>query len=155
MSRVPFETLEGQGAPTVRQLAVFLDNRLGQLVRVTKVFENRDLRILALAVVDSVDFAVVRLMVSDPERGLQLLREAGFAVNVQDLLVVKLPPGRQTLLAVWSALLGAEINVAYAYPLLGGILGSAIAVKVDNPEIATETLKRSGFELLDETDLAR
>lgn len=149
----PLETLEGQRFPTVRQVSVFLENRIGQLLRLTQIFEGKDVRIVALSILDSVDFAVVRLMFDFPEEALEELHEQGFAVSVSELLVVCLPPGKRGLLNVWSALLSAEVNVAYAYPLMPLAAGPAIALSVDNLGIAIDTLERNRFVLLSEADL--
>ena len=151
--RVPFETLEGDEFGTVRQVSVFLENRLGQLLRLTQTLERANVKILALSVVDSVDCAVIRLLLDDPDEALSSLKQAGFAVSVAELLVVRLPPGRRGLLTMWSSLLSSEINIGYAYSLLQGKAGSAVAISVDNPEIAADTLTRHHFELLSESDL--
>lgn len=153
MASQPFETLEGQGLPTVRQISLFLDNRLGQLLRLTKLIEGKDIRILALSVIDSVDVAIVRLLFDNPDEAAVVLREEGFAISIKELLVVKLPPGKRGLLSVFSALLSAEVNIAYAYPLLPVQIGSAIAMSVDNLDMASDTLKRNQFTLLSEADL--
>jgi len=154
MEHVPFETLEGQDAPTVRQVSVFLDNRLGQLLRLTQLFERDDVRILALSVVDSADCAIIRLVFDSTDDALTILRRGGFAVSIAELVVVKLPHGKRGLLSVWSALLSSEIDIGYAYPLLSADVGSAIALYVDNAEIAVDTLQEKGFHVLDENDLA-
>jgi len=153
MESESFETLEGEGGPTVRQVSVFVDNRVGQLLRLTQLFEQQDIRILALSVVDSVDCAVVRLLFDLPDEALRVLAEAGFAVSVSELLVVRLPHGKRGLLTVCSALLGSEINIAYGYSLLPMQVGSAIALHVDNIEIAIDTLQAHGFQVLGEPDL--
>ena len=153
MSRLPYDTLEGQGTPTVRQLSVFLDNRVGQLLRLPQIIERKDVKILALSVIDSVEFGVVRLLFDDPDEAVEVLREAGFAVSVAELLVVRLPHGKRGLLAILSALLSSEININYAYPLLPAHIGPAIALSVDNLEIGVDTLARKKFEVLSEADL--
>lgn len=152
-ARQPYETLEGEDFPTVRQLSVFLDNRLGQLLRLTQIIESTDIQILALSVLDSVEYAVVRLLFDRPDEALEALRNAGFAASVAELVVVKVPPGKRALLNVWSALLSSEVNISYAYSLLSGKFGSAVAIFVDNVEIAIDTLKQHKFEVLSEGDL--
>jgi hypothetical protein len=145
--------MEGGEFGTVRQLSVFLENRLGQLLRLTQTLEQTKVKIMALSVIDSVDCAVVRMLIDDPDTAITALKQAGFAVSVGELLVVKLPPGKRGLLAIWSALLSSEINIAYAYSLLHGKVGSAVAMYVDNMEIAADTLARHNFEILSEADL--
>ncbi len=155
MARQPYETLDAQGSPTVRQISVFLDNRMGQLLRLTRLIEDRNIRILGLSVIDSVDVAIVRLLFDPPDEAAKTLREAGFAISVKELLVVKLPRGQRGLLTILSALLSAEINVAYAYPLLPARIGPAVALSVDNLEIAAETLRSRKFVVLSEADLSQ
>ena len=154
MERQTWETAEREGFRTVRQIAVFLDNRVGQLLRITQLFEAQDIRIHALSVVDASDCAIVRLLFDLPDEALKVLRDAGFAVSVSELVVVRLPQGKRGLLAVWSALLSSEINIGYAYPLLPTSVGPAIALHVDNIEIAIDTLMTKGFYVLGEPDLA-
>ncbi len=153
LTRKPYETMEGQGAPAVRQISVFVENRLGQLLTLTQLFEDKDIRMLSLSIVDLVDCAVVRMLFDAADDAIGILREAGFNVTVAEVVVVRLPKGKRGLLTVWSALLGAEVSIAYAYPLLPTERGSAIALYVDNVELAIDTLQTHHFEVLDESDL--
>jgi hypothetical protein len=148
-----FETMEGQGHPGVRQLSVFVENRCGQLLRLTQVMETRDVRILSLSVMDSVECSVIRILTDDPDSAIDALRSEGFALSVAEVLVVKIPPGRHGLLQVWTALLRGEVNVAYAYPLLSRKHGPTMAMNVDSIDVATETLMAQGFDVLGEGDL--
>lgn len=154
MATQPFETAEAAGYPTVRQLSVFLENRLGQLLRLAKLFEQQDIKILALSVVHSVDCAVIRLLVDNPDAATEVLRAGGFPLSESELIVVSLPPGRRGLLAIWSALLEAEVNISYTYPLLVHPRGRpAVAIHVDNLEMAERTLIKAGFEVIDQAAL--
>ena len=149
----PLETLEGQSLPGVRQLSVFLDNKVGQLLRLTQMIDTKDIKILGLSVVDAIDYAVVRLLCDSPDEAVSILREAGYSFSVSEVILVSLPPGKRGLLAVWQCLLSAEINVGCCYPLLPPKLGPVLAISVDNLEIATDTLVRNKFEILGEADL--
>jgi len=154
MATGPFETAEAAGYPTVRQLSVFLENRLGQLLRLAKLFEHQDIKILALSVVHSVDCAVIRLLVDNPDAATEVLRDGGFPISEAELIVVSLPPGRRGLLTIWSALLEAEVNISYTYPLLVHPRGRpAVAIHVDNLEMAEQTLVKAGFEVIDQATL--
>ncbi|NLX23552.1 MAG: acetolactate synthase [Phycisphaerae bacterium] len=149
----PYETLEGQGYPIARQLSVFLENRVGQLLRLTQLIDTHEVRILGLSVIDSVDCAVVRLLFDAPDLAKEILAKAGFSVSVAEVIVVKLPAGKQGLLLVWQCLLSCEINIGYCYPLLPEQIGPALALSVDNIEMAADVLIRNHFEVLGEADL--
>ena len=62
--------------------------------------------------------------------------------------------GPQPLLQICKALLAAEINIHYAYPLLFGPHGApALALHVEDHEQAASTLAAKGFTLLTEGDI--
>ena len=151
---VGFATARGRDWPSVRQFNVFVENRVGNLLTVVRHFETTDIRIVSLTVVDSADCAIIRLVLSNPERALEIFERARLPVTESDLLVVQLPDGPQPLLQICKALLGAEISIHYAYPLLVGPQGhAAVALKVEDHEMAAGTLNRMGFVLFGEKDL--
>jgi hypothetical protein len=151
---VGFATARGRDWPSVRQFNVFVENRVGNLLAVVRHFETTDIRIVSLTVVDSADCAIIRLVLSNPERALEIFERAKLPVTESDLLVVQLPDGPQPLLQICKALLGAEISIHYAYPLLVGPHGhAAVALKVEDHEMAAGTLSRLGFVLFGEKDL--
>src|SRR2546422_3988733 len=119
-SAIDYATARGRDWPSVRQFNVFLENRLGALLDVVKRFETTDIHIVSLTVVDSADCAIIRLVLSDPERAYEILQQAKMAFTESDLLIVELPDGPKPLLQICKALLSAELNIHYAYPLLVG-----------------------------------
>src|SRR5436305_10046145 len=92
---IDFDTARGRDRPSVRQFHVFVANRLGGLADVIRRFETTDIRIVSLTVVDSADCAIIRLVLSDPERAKEIFEQAKLPVTESDLLVVELPSGNQ------------------------------------------------------------
>jgi hypothetical protein len=153
-SDIGFSTARGRDWPSVRQFNVFIANRVGGLLDVVRRFETTDNRIVSLTIVDSADCAIIRIVLSDPERAREVFEQAGLPATETDLLVVQLPEGAQPLLQICKALLMAEINIHYAYPLLIGPHGrAALALHVEDHETAVNTLSRQGFTLFTENDL--
>ncbi len=151
---IGYATARGRDWPSVRQFNVFLENRLGGLLDVVRRFETTDVHIVALTVVDSADCAIIRMVLSDPERAMEIFQQAKLPFTESDLLVVQLPDGPQPLLQICKALLMAEIDVHYAYTLLVGAQGrAALALHVADHETAVNTLNRRGFVLYTENDL--
>jgi len=154
METQPFETAEAHQDPTIRQQSVFIENRVGQLMRLTRLFDHTDTRILAVSVVYSVDCAICRMIPDDPDVAYDVLTQAGFQVSETELIVVSLPHGKRALLHTWAALLSGEINIHYVYPLLVQPKGrAALAVLPDNVEHAIELLRQRNFEILNQSDL--
>lgn len=153
-SATEFATMRGRDYPAIRQFTVFLENRVGQLMEVVRRFEGSNVRIVALTISDSTECALVRFLVSDPEAGREILERAGLAIVESDLIGVELPPGQQPLVQICTALLAAEVNISQVYPLLVRPTGRpAVALMVDNIEMALETLNSKGFHAITEDEL--
>ncbi len=153
-SGIDFSTMRGRNYPSIRQFTVFLENKVGTLLEVIRRFEGSRVRIVALSINDTAECAFVRFLLSHPEQGREIFERAGLAIIESDLIGVELPEGPQPLLAVCTALLQAEVNIVQAYPLLIRPRGNAaVALMVDNIEIAQETLAAKGFSMITEGDL--
>tara|TARA_R110002049_G_scaffold2750_2_gene21614 strand:+ start:464450 stop:464953 length:504 start_codon:yes stop_codon:yes gene_type:complete len=153
-SGTAFQTMRGRNFPAIRQFTIFLENRVGQLLEVLKRFEGTGIRVVALSINDAAECAFVRFLVSDADRGREILERSGLAIIETDLIGVELPPGPQPLLRVCTALLQSELNIIQAYPLIIRPNGNpAVALMVDNIESAMVTLDEKGFTIITEGDL--
>jgi hypothetical protein len=151
---VEFETIVGRDYPTVTQFSVFLENRVGQLLEVVRAFSGSKVKIVGLSISDSADCCIIRMMLSHPEQGREILERNKLPFAENELLVAELPSGPTSLVELCTALLQAEINIHYAYPLIVHPHGrAAVAMHIDNTELATTTLRDKGFDVLCEADL--
>jgi hypothetical protein len=151
---IGFETMSGRNWPTITQYSVFLENRVGQLLEVVRAFNGSKVKIVGLSISDSADCCIIRLLLSHPEQGREILERNKLAYAENELLVAELPTGPQSLVELCTALLQAEINIHYAYPLIVHPHGrAAVALHIDNTELASNTLRDKGFEVLCEADL--
>ena len=149
-------TARGRDWPSVRQFNIFLANRMGALLDLVRRFELTDVRVVSLTVVETADCAIIRLVPSDYERAYEVLAAAKLPFTESDLIVVKIPDDDRPLLTLTKAMLSAEIDIHYLYPLLTGVgpMGNtAVAIHVDDCEGAANTLQNQGFTLFTEDDL--
>ncbi len=154
-SGTEFDTARGRDFPGIRQFTIFLENRVGQLLEVVKRFEGTGIRVVALSINDAAECAFVRFVVSDADRGREILERSGLAIIESDLVGVELPDAPQPLLRVCTALLQAELNIIQAYPLLSRPHGKpAVAIMVENIDLAMQTLQEKGFRIITEDDLS-
>jgi len=154
---LPPQTQSGAGFELIRirQFTVFLENRVGRLQGLLRAFEESAGKICGMSIEESADSALVRLICSEPDLGRDALRQGGFSFSESELLAVELPRGKQPLVALCAALLAAEINIHYTYPLLQRPRGPALALYVEDPTLAAQLLIRKGFTLIGESDLRK
>ncbi|MGE4631511.1 MAG: hypothetical protein AAEJ47_00595 [Planctomycetota bacterium] len=140
--------------PFVRQLSLFLDNHVGKLREVLRCLTTEDILVHAITVVDSADYAIVRLIVDRVSTARQVLQEHGIPASMNPIIAVEVPNERAGLRMICRSLIQAEINIHYAYPMLTRPHGFGVfIVHVDENNTARELLMNDGFKLLDESDL--
>ncbi len=146
-------TSRARSWPTLCQFAVFVENRVGRLHALMRHLESHSVRIVALSIANSVDCAIVRLMVNDADRGREILKLSEFSFAEIELVGVEVPDCPQPFLQICLALLQAEVNVQYTYPLLYQRGHGAIAMYVDDIDLAIRTLEDKGMVIVTESDL--
>lgn len=149
-------TTEKLNSPQVRQFSVFLQNKVGALLEIVRLLDQNNIIVLALSIAESYESAISRIIVSDPDRTEELFREHDIPHSSCKLMVVELADGPGDLSTLLAALLMAEVNVHFSYPLLVRPRGRAVLVlHVDDIECATSVLLGEGFKLLTQGDLSR
>lgn len=147
-------TARGFAPPSVTQFSVFLDNRVGKLLELLKTFDDHPtVQVCAISVQEASDYAVVRLITNSSRPARQLLRDQELSFSETDILVVELV-NDHSLSRLCLYLLGAEINIHFAYPVMLKPNGApTIAIAVDDTTLAGQILRKKQFRLLGESDL--
>lgn len=150
---MPLDTTQGYVPPTVTQFSVFMTNKVGKLLDLVEGFEESPCQICAISVHEASDHAVVRLITNNAAQARMLLREERLPFSEHDLLVVELSKGN-SLGSLSLALLGAELSIQFAYPLMLRPNGTpTIAIAVDDSVLAGQILRRKQFRLFGEADI--
>ena len=74
----------------VQQLSVFVENKSGRLAEITEAIAKAGVDIRALTIADTRDFGILRLIVDDPRKAEDVLREAGMTVSITSVLMMGL-----------------------------------------------------------------
>jgi hypothetical protein len=142
--------------PLVKQFSIFLPNKVGAMMDVVKLLQAHNAHVIAMSISESTDSAIARIMVSDPELVEQLFREHNVPFGVCSMVVVELREVATQLAKLLAALLMAEVNVHFTYPLLTHPRGfAALALHVDDTDCASSVLLGEGFQLLSQADISR
>ena len=135
--------------PRVVQFSVFLKNRVGELLEMISKLSEARIQIHGLSIWDATDHAVVLIILSDPPWAAKTLKEAGYIASTNDLVAVEIDDNPDAVGGVCRALLEAEINIHYSYPLLSRPHSRAVLLlHVDDLPEATTILARKGFHML-------
>jgi hypothetical protein len=149
-------TTEKTEGPAIKQFSIFLKNKVGALMEIVRLLNEHAIDVLALNVQDSADAAIVRVVVSDPERVEDLFGLHDVPFSMTNFVVVELKEGASQLGKVLAALLMAEVNIHGSYALLTRPRGNAaLALHVEDNECASAVLRSHGFRILSQTDISR
>jgi hypothetical protein len=98
-----------------KQLSVFLANKPGTLAEVCAELAKAGINIFALTITDTADHSVVRMVLSDTEKGLQIFEERGVLAVQSKVLMIENRNTPGALGKIAARLAKAKINIEYAY----------------------------------------
>ena len=73
---------------TIKQLSVFLENKTGRINEVTKILGKAGISMQAFSMAETTDFGILRLIVAEVDKAVEVLREANFAVMLTDVVCI-------------------------------------------------------------------
>ena len=122
-----------------KQLSIFLENRTGRINDVAKTLADNGVNMQAFSMAETADFGLLRLIVPDVDKAVEVLRAASFAVMVTDVLCVNCPNVPGSLSAVLEKLSSNNIFIEYMYAFSDGDSANVI-IRPDNIEAAAKVL---------------
>jgi len=139
----------------VLQFSIYADNKVGRLNEIIRLFADLEIHIMALSILDTTDSSIVRMIVDYPDKAQKILEEHMFSFVISELVAVELIETAD-IQKVTQALVRAEINIHYIYPFIFRPNNlSALAISLEDNELAAETLRRHQLKLLGQNDLTR
>jgi len=134
----------------IKQISVLIENEPGHAYKPIKVLGEAGVDVCAVSVGDTVDFGILRMITHDNENAVDVLKKAGFKVNLTDLIgaVVEDHPGAlANLLAVFEK---ENINIEYFYSFIQKKGDEAVMFfKVEDIDTAIEKLKKHSVKLVE------
>ena len=102
----------------IKQLSVFVQNEIGSLAGVTAVLRENEINLRAIASFDTPEFAILRIVVDQPEKAKLLLSEHGFAVKMSEAVAVELMDKPGELDGMLQVIADAGLGVNYIYSIV-------------------------------------
>ena len=140
---------------SVKPISVFLENKPGALVEMTKVLAENDVDMRAFSLAETSDFGIARIIVDDLYKTTTVLKDAGFVHSISSVLAVAIPDVPGGLNQVLAVMAQEGSNIEYMYAFLGGKAGSAYMIfKVAGHHKAAAALTGRGIRLVDQEELS-
>jgi hypothetical protein len=134
----------------IQQLSVFVENSPGSLVSILKVIAGAHIDLNGLSVADTTEYGVLRMILSDPAKGEEVLQEAGFIVKATDVLAIDVNDTPGGLLHTVEMLSNNGINVEYMYAFGTKLDQHAMIIfRTSDNRKAEEVLSAGGAQVLD------
>ena len=139
----------------VIQFSIHADNKVGRLNEIIGLLSVHEVHVVALSILDTTDSSIIRLIVDYPEEAQKLLIEHQFSYVQSELIAVELTSEAE-IKTVTCALEQSEINIHYIYPFLVRPNGRyAMAISLEDNELAADTLRRNQLNIIGQADIAR
>ena len=141
---------------SLKQLTIFVENKKGALVDITKTLADNNVNLRALSIADTQDFGILRLIVNDNDTATKALSDAGYLIKTTDVVGVKIGDQPGKLSTALDVLDKADINMEYLYAFLTRTEKHAYVVfRVADNAAAETALENAGFHLISDADVSK
>ena len=132
----------------IKQLSIFVENKVGRLQSIIDALGENDVNISALSIADTTDFGILRIIVDNPDKAKLVLKGMGVISKTTDVIAVYIDDRTGGLASVLNVVTKAGISIEYMYAFLGRKEGKALMVlKADDEEMAEIVLSQNGISL--------
>ena len=134
----------------VKQVSVFLENRKGSLTDLTRTLSDNDIDLIALSIADTEQYGILRCIMTDTDKGVKALKDAGYVVRLTDVLAVCVPDHPGGLSQVLEKLTDQNISVEYVYSFVRSTGSHALVIfHLSDLAKGLKVLNEAGVKLLD------
>ena len=141
----------------VKQLSIFIENKSGRLAELSELLANNGIDLRAISIADTKEFGIVRLIVSDLEKAVNVLTADGWVFKVTPVIAVKIPDESGRMADVLRVLTNEEIGVEYIYAVIShNTKDACIIIRVVDKmgEKAVDALNGKGYEVYSQQQLS-
>ena len=139
---------------TVKQLSIFLENKLGRLAEVSSTLGRYGINIRALSIADTANFGILRLIVNNPAEAYQVLKNSGFTVSETDVIAAEIEDSPGGLGKILTLMDENDVNIEYLYAFLEKKTAQALVVfRVENIDKATHILQTNGINIFKDSQV--
>ncbi len=140
----------------IKQLTVFVQNKQGAIVSLTKTLAENNINMRALSIAETEDFGILRLIVNDEALAEKTLKENDYLIKVTEVVGVKIGDEPGKLTAALDVLDKAGINLEYLYAFMARTEKHAyVVLRVEDNAAAEKALEDTGFHIITDADVKK
>ena len=141
----------------IQQIAVFLQNKPGHLSGICKTLKDNGINIVTLSLADTEQFGILRLIVKDWQSAVKKLEEAGYLVQLREVVAVEVQDEPGGMFKVLDAVGKSGVNVEYVYAFTfhDKDKGAVLVFRFNEPDKALASLQEAGVSVVSDIDLFR
>lgn len=137
---------------TIKQLSVFLENKSGRLTEVLETIGKEKINITAITIADTLEYGILRMIVSAPEKAYKLLKEKNFSVNLTDVLTIQTPVEAGSFARALRIFSDEGISIEYMYAFSLG-KKAIIVIRTEDSDKALVAIHKHKMSMVKESDL--
>lgn len=139
---------------SLKQLTIFVENKKGALVDITKTLADNNINMRALSIADTEDFGILRLIVDNNDVATNALQNAGYLLKTTEVVGVKIGDQPGKLSTALDVLDKADINMEYLYAFMSRTEKHAyVVLRVADNAQAEKVLEDAGFHMITDADV--
>ncbi len=138
----------------IKQLSIFLENKRGRLYEALKALADAEINIRALSIADTSEFGILRMIVTDPEKGKEILEKNEFTVKLTNVIAMAVKDKPGGLAEALKHLYDNNVNIEYIYAFVEKSGEQAVVVlRTENLDKTIALLQEKNIKLLTWNDV--
>lgn len=139
----------------IKQISIFVENKPGRLSAVTNILKENNIDIRALSIADTRDFGILRLIVNDPQKACEALKDADCTVTLTDVMAVAVDDTPGGLAKIMELLYAGQISVEYMYAFISKTDKEAFVIlRVEDNDTAEKIFAENNVKRLTQSNIA-
>lgn len=136
----------------IKQLSVFIENKTGRINEVTQILGANGVNMTAFSLAENLEFGILRLIVSDVDLAVKVLKEAHFGISITEVICLAIPNIPGSLSKVLGYLADENVFIEYMYAFSQGNTAN-IVIRPTDVEKCIEILSKCDCNILNSNNL--
>lgn len=138
----------------INQITVFLENKAGALLDVTKLLSSNKVDLRAINIAETADYGLLRLITADNKKAEEVLKAENLIFTETPVLAVAIDDKAGALTDLLEVFAKNDINVHYMYSIFGNQdVKAYMIMQLSDIEKATKVLGDNNIVIAEPKDL--